>query len=98
MRHAVIVDQPLPPGHPIGECFASDGRQGRELGYCAKAGPRMRVGVIGCGYWGAKHVRVLSSLPEVSLVVAIDARPDRTEPLKRMYPSALCATDLDGVV
>ena len=58
----------------------------------------MRVGVIGCGYWGAKHVRVLSSLPEVSLVVAIDARPDRTEPLKRMYPSALCATDLDGVM
>jgi predicted dehydrogenase len=58
----------------------------------------MRVGVIGCGYWGAKHVRVLSSLPEVSLVVAIDARADRTEPLKRTYPSALCATNLDDVM
>jgi len=58
----------------------------------------MKVGVIGCGYWGAKHVRVLSSLPEVSLVVAIDAQPERTEPLKRMYPSALCAKDVDDVI
>ena len=58
----------------------------------------MRVCVIGCGYWGAKHVRVLSAMPEVTLVVAIDARPARTEPLRRMYPSALCATDLDEVI
>jgi predicted dehydrogenase len=58
----------------------------------------MRVGVIGCGYWGAKHVRVLSSLPEVSLVVAIDKQTARTEPLKRMFPSALTATDVDDVM
>lgn len=32
----------------------------------------LRVGVIGCGYWGSKHLRVLSSLPDVA-VVAIDA-------------------------
>ena len=35
----------------------------------------MRVGVIGCGYWGSKHVRVLSELPEVSDLVVIDGRP-----------------------
>ena len=29
------------------------------------------VGVVGCGYWGSKHLRVLASLPGVS-VVAID--------------------------
>jgi predicted dehydrogenase len=58
----------------------------------------MKVGVIGCGYWGAKHVRVLSSLPEVSLVVAIDAQTERIEPLRRMYPSALCVTSLDEVI
>jgi len=36
----------------------------------------VRVGVVGCGYWGSKHVRVLSSLPEVESVIVID--PDRS--------------------
>lgn len=36
----------------------------------------MRVGVVGCGYWGSKHVRVMSSLPSVTGVVAIDSRPE----------------------
>lgn len=36
----------------------------------------MRVGVLGCGYWGSKHLRVLQSLPEVDGVVAIDTRED----------------------
>ena len=35
----------------------------------------MRVGVIGCGYWGRNHVRVLRELPEVVDVVVIDERP-----------------------
>ncbi len=36
----------------------------------------MRVGVVGTGYWGSKHVRVLSSLPEVESVIVIE--PDRS--------------------
>ncbi|MCU0269497.1 MAG: Gfo/Idh/MocA family oxidoreductase [Acidimicrobiales bacterium] len=32
----------------------------------------MRVAVVGIGYWGPKHVRVLSGLPEVSEVVCVD--------------------------
>ncbi len=35
----------------------------------------MRIGVIGCGYWGSNHVRVLTELPEVSDVIVIDERP-----------------------
>ncbi|WP_026212304.1 Gfo/Idh/MocA family protein [Longispora albida] len=57
----------------------------------------MRVGVIGCGYWGAKHLRVLTQIPEVSLVVAIDARPDQLSQIQQMYPGALCASSLDDV-
>ena len=34
----------------------------------------LRVGVVGCGYWGSKHVRVLHSLAGVDQVVAIDTR------------------------
>ncbi len=37
----------------------------------------MRVGVVGCGYWGAKHLRVLTGIAGVSDVVGVDPRPDR---------------------
>ncbi len=45
----------------------------------------MRVGVIGCGYWGSKHVRALSSLPEVESVVAVDPDPSRREAMTSRY-------------
>lgn len=34
------------------------------------------VGVLGCGYWGSKHLRVLSSTPGVGRVVAYDLDQD----------------------
>ncbi len=37
----------------------------------------MRIGVVGLGYWGSKHARVLSGLSEVSQVVGVDQREDR---------------------
>lgn len=55
----------------------------------------MRIGVVGCGYWGSKHVRVLSGLPLVDQVVVIDPRPDRREDLVRAFPSALAFATLD---
>ena len=55
----------------------------------------MRIGVVGCGYWGSKHVRVLSGLPDVDQVVVIDPRPDRREDLVRTFPSARAFPTLD---
>jgi predicted dehydrogenase len=43
----------------------------------------LRVGVVGCGYWGSKHLRVLQSLDGVSAVVAIDPDPSRVASLRR---------------
>ncbi len=43
----------------------------------------IRVGVVGCGYWGSKHLRVLQSLDGVSAVVAIDPDPTRVVSLQR---------------
>jgi predicted dehydrogenase len=34
----------------------------------------LRVGVLGVGYWGSKHLRVLGGLADVDSVVAIDER------------------------
>ena len=37
----------------------------------------LRVGVVGCGYWGSKHARVMSSLSDVGQVALIDTRSER---------------------
>jgi predicted dehydrogenase len=55
----------------------------------------MRVGVLGCGYWGSKHVRVLSGLPQVAEVVIIDPRPDRRRNLQASFPAARAVGTLD---
>lgn len=55
------------------------------------------VAVVGCGYWGSKHVRVLSGLPGVE-VVAVDARLDRLGELRRAFPAVACASSLTEVI
>ncbi len=47
----------------------------------------VRVGVVGTGYWGSKHVRVLHGLEAVSSVAVIDPRPDRRAALERTFPA-----------
>ncbi len=65
----------------------------------------MRVGIVGCGYWGSKHVRVFSNLPEVSQVVIIDGRPDIRAAVGADFPDALqrgslteALDDIDAIV
>jgi predicted dehydrogenase len=52
-----------------------------------------RVGVVGYGYWGSKHVRVLNSLPEVEVTV-IDKDEQRLREAMSSFPSVRIATDL----
>lgn len=54
-----------------------------------------RVGVVGTGYWGSKHVRTLSSLAEVDQVCVVDPCADRTESLLRTYPAVQCFSSLE---
>ena len=54
----------------------------------------IRVGVVGCGYWGSKHVRVLHSTDGVDRVVLVDSVPERLASLTRSYPGALAFTSL----
>jgi predicted dehydrogenase len=55
----------------------------------------LRVAVVGCGYWGSKHVRVLHSTEGVDQVVLVDAHETRLQTLARSYPNALTFTSLD---
>jgi predicted dehydrogenase len=58
----------------------------------------VNIGVAGCGYWGSKHLRVLSALHEVGHVVAIDSSEDRLRETQRSLPSVTCVRSLDEVV
>jgi len=49
-----------------------------------------RIALIGCGYWGSKHARVLHSAEGVSEVVLVDGREDRLWNLARSYKTARC--------
>lgn len=56
----------------------------------------MRVGLVGYGYWGSKHVRVLAGLPGVDLTV-IENRPERLREALNSFPAIRAASSLDEV-
>lgn len=56
-----------------------------------------RVAVVGYGYWGSKHVRVLSSTPGVDVSV-VDAHAGRLTEAAANYPAARLAARLDDVL
>jgi predicted dehydrogenase len=55
--------------------------------------PPLRVGLIGCGYWGAKLARNFHALPEARLVALADLDPLRREHAARHYPDARVVDD-----
>jgi phosphoglycerate dehydrogenase-like enzyme len=59
--------------------------------------PDVRVAVVGYGYWGSKHMRVLSSMPGVHVTI-VDQDPERLAEARRSYPSADSAHRLDDVL
>ncbi len=64
----------------------------------------LSIGVVGCGYWGSKHVRVLSSLPNIN-VTLVDNKESNRRNLEASFAVAdsvdeleSVQDDLDGVV
>lgn len=58
------------------------------------------VGVLGYGYWGSKHVRVLNAVPDVEVVV-IENHIGRLAAAGEAFPNVMCIGDLEralGVV
>ncbi len=59
---------------------------------------RLRVGVIGCGYWGSKHVRALLSLESVAKVAVIEPNDERSEAITRTFPGIETYRTLDAAM
>ncbi len=58
----------------------------------------LRVGVIGCGYWGSKHVRVLNSIPRVKEVAIIDQSVRIRDTMRGAFPNAPTFADLESAL
>ena len=56
------------------------------------------VAVVGCGYWGSKHVRVLSSIPQVSHVYAVDGDPKIRQQIASEYLNTTAVESLSQVL
>jgi hypothetical protein len=46
----------------------------------------IKVGVVGCGYWGPNLIRNFRSLPDCSLKLMCDVSENRLAHLKSLYP------------
>jgi predicted dehydrogenase len=58
----------------------------------------IKVGVVGCGYWGPNLVRNFRSLPDCALKVMCDVNEDRLKHLKTLYPEVKGETDFNHMV
>jgi predicted dehydrogenase len=66
----------------------------------------LKIGVIGCGYWGPKLARNIHQIPTANLVMVSDLRQERLEEFKELYPDIEITTnykelledDLDAVL
>jgi predicted dehydrogenase len=66
---------------------------------------KIKVGVIGCGYWGPKLARNFHESPEMELAYVSDFRDDRLAHMQHLYPAvrvtrdyhALLASDVDAI-
>jgi predicted dehydrogenase len=57
----------------------------------------LRIAVVGYGYWGSKHTRVFSSMPDVDVTV-VDSNLERLAAAAAHFPTARTAMDLDEVL
>lgn len=58
----------------------------------------IRVGIVGCGYWGPNLVRNFHELPECQMLSVCDVSSDRLAALKHRFPAIEVTSDYGHVV
>jgi predicted dehydrogenase len=64
----------------------------------AQASSLVNLAVIGCGYWGPKHVRVFSELPESNLLAVADSNTKHLAQVEKSVPRLVCIPNYLGVL
>jgi predicted dehydrogenase len=55
---------------------------------------RLRLALVGCGYWGPKVIRAAASLPEVEIAALVDREIELARAVQRQFPAARTTTSL----
>ncbi|MBI3999923.1 MAG: Gfo/Idh/MocA family oxidoreductase [Candidatus Omnitrophica bacterium] len=58
----------------------------------------VRVGVVGCGYWGPNLIRNFARLKNCEFVAAVDINSSKLDSLKRFHPSLRTFTSLENLL
>jgi predicted dehydrogenase len=58
----------------------------------------IRIGVIGCGYWGPNLIRNFSTFKGSEVVICSDLREDRLAHMRNLYPKLETSTDYRRVL
>lgn len=59
---------------------------------------RIRVAIVGCGYWGPNLVRNFQSCPQTTVAVICDQSPERLNRVHSLCPNAKRVTSIDEVI
>ena len=59
---------------------------------------QIKVGVVGCGYWGPNLIRNFRSLNDCSLKMMCDLSEERLKHLKSLYPDVKGETDFSHML
>lgn len=54
----------------------------------------LNIGVIGCGYWGPKHIRVCNELSDTKLASVCDLDERKLQQVRVQYPGVEATTDV----
>ncbi len=58
---------------------------------------KIRVGIIGIGYWGPNIVRNFAAIPDVDVVAVADLRTERLNHIRLLYPGIKSTTDYQDI-
>lgn len=59
---------------------------------------QIKVGVVGCGYWGPNLIRNFRALPDCNLKVMCDLNQDRLKHLRTLYPEVEGSNDFNHMI
>ncbi len=58
----------------------------------------VNVGIVGCGYWGPKHIRNFHELTEANLTVVCDLKEERLQQIRNQYPYIATTSDFTDLL
>lgn len=58
----------------------------------------IKIGIIGCGYWGPNHIRIFSHLPNCQVSYCSDLNEERLKAIKNLFPQVETVKDYKKVL